>query len=272
MINLEYLAQAFNELLGKDKFIVYLFTNKAPRDTQGRSVVTLNVLRVPFGYTTAELDAESLNCTLTFDLSCDGNGVIRNQALGRIENMLLGRQVFNIAEADGETYTVNTFFEMQPPSTPRADGGIMQQIVVSGRALVQNEKCKTAVGNDVKVYVDGVQLLKISRAVTGQIGTDVNAKLSEDVTLPEIQGISRAHTKVLEFLYTGKAIEDTFLQSAEGVYFNVNEEHVYKCEYPTFTVSAPFKIVGVEVSDALGVYLQYKITVQVTGDATVEVI
>lgn len=271
MINLEDLTQAFNELLGKDKYIVYLFTNGAPYDTQGRNIVSLNVLRAPFGYTNEELDAESLSCTLTFDLPCDGDGTIRNQALAKIEDKLLGRQVFNIVQVNGETYVVNTFFEMQPPGQPRLDGGIMQQIIVSGRALVQNINCKALVGNDVKIFIDDVQLLKISSTATTQIGTDANVKLSEEVTLPEVHGISRASSKVMEFLYTGKAIENEFLQRAEGVPFAENDEHVYKAVYPTFTVSMPFKILNVDATLALGVYLQYKLTISVTGDATVEV-
>lgn len=269
MINLEELAFVFNELLGKDKYLVYLFTNAAPVDTQGRNVVSLNVLRVPFGYTNEELDVESLNCTLTFDLPCDQYGVVRDQALAKIEEKLLGRQVFNVVQPNGKTYTVNTFFEMQPPGPPRLDGGIMQQIVVSGRALVQNAECKALVGNDVKISINGVQLLKVSTAAATQVGTDSNVKLSEDVTLAETYGITRANTKSIEFLYTGKPIEDEFLKIAEGADFNLNQVYTCKTEYPTFTIEVPFKLLSVDVTLGLGVYVQYKLTIQQVADATI---
>lgn len=270
MINLEYLAYAFNEILGKDKYLVYLFTNAAPVDTQGRNVVSLNVLRVPFGYTNEELDAESLNCTLTFDLPCDQYGKVRDRALAKIEEKLLGRQVFNIRQPDGKTYTVNTFFEMQPPGPPRLDGGIMQQIVVSGRALVQNAECKALVGNDVKISINGTQLLKVSNSATTQVGTDSNVRLSENITLAETYGITRASTKTIEFLYIGKPIEDVFLQIAEGANFDLNEEYEYKAVYPTFELTMPFKLLSVDVTLGLGVYVQYKLTIQQIGDATIK--
>jgi hypothetical protein len=269
MINLEELAFVFNELLGKDKYLVYLFTNAAPVDTQGRNVVSLNVLRVPFGYTNEELDVESLNCTLTFDLPCDKYGVVRDQALAKIEEKLLGRQVFNVVQPNGKIYIINTFFEMQPPGPPRLDGGIMQQIVVSGRALVQNAECKALVGNDVKISINGERLLKVSAAAATQVGADSNVKLSEDVTLAETYGFTRASSKSLEFLYTGKAIEDTFLQIAEGINFDLNKEYIYKAEYPTFTIETPFKLLSVDVTLGLGVYVQYKLTVQQIADATI---
>ena len=270
MINLEYLAYAFNEILGKDKYLVYLFTNGAPLDTQGRYVVSLNVLRVPFGYTNEELDAESLQCTLTFDLPCDNYGAVRDKALALIEEKLLGRQKYEIAQPDGSVYVANMFFEMQPPGTPRLDGGLMQQILVSGRVLVQNSKCKALVGNDVKVSIDGVPLLKISNAATTQVGTDANVKLSENITLPETYAITRASAKTIELLYTGKEIEDEFLKIAEGADYDINKVYTYTAEYPSFTVSLPFKLLSVDVSLALGVYVQYKLSIQQTGSATVE--
>ena len=268
MINLEYLAYAFNEIIGKDKYLVYLFTNGAPLDTQGRHVVSLNVLRVPFGYTSEELDAESLQCTLTFDLPCDKYGAVRDKALAVIEERLLGRQVFNIEQPDGVVYVANTFFEMQPLGVPRLDGGLMQQIIVSGRVLVQNADCKALVGNDVKISINDELLLKITNSSTTQIGTDANVKLSENITLPEMYAITRASTKAMEFLYTGKDIENKFLQIAEGVDFDLNEEYTYKAEYPTFTITLPFKILSVDISLALGVYVQYKLAIQQIGKAT----
>ena len=269
MINLEYLAYAFNEILGKDKYLVYLFTNGAPIDTQERHVVSLNVLRVPFGYTSEELDAESLQCTLTFDLPCDKYGAVIDKTLAVIEEKLLGRQVYEIAQPDGKVYVANAFFEMQPPGAPRLDGGLMQQIIVSGRVLVQNKECKALVGNDVKISIDGELLLKVSNAATTQVGTDGNVRLSENITLPETYAITRASAKTIEFLYTGKKIEDDFLKIAEGADYDINKEYTYTAEYPSFTISLPFKLLSVDVSLGLGVYVQYKLSIQQTGSATI---
>ncbi|MBQ3221186.1 MAG: hypothetical protein IJB34_04425 [Clostridia bacterium] len=276
MIDLEELAYAFNAVLGTDDFLVYLNSNAYPDDIGARNVVTMTALRIPFGFTREELDAESLTVTLTFDLPCDVRGeraVVRGNALETIEKKLLGRQRFRVEQADGTTYIVNTFFEQQPPANPYADsGGITQQIVVSGKALAQNCACKALVGNDVLVSVsaDGknyTRLLKVTRVATAQTGTDANVPLSEETTLPCVRALSRTHTKALTFLYTGLAIENEFLKIAEGAPFDVNKVYYYKVEYPDFALIVPFLLLSVSSQDSAGVYLQYTLNVQTVEDA-----
>ncbi len=279
MMNLELFALAINETIGVKDFCVYLNSNVFPDDVGNRNVVTMTVLRVPYGFTTDELDAETLNVTLTFDLPCDVFGeqyVVRGTALNVIESKLLGRNTFVVAGVDGETsYVVNTFFEQQPPAPPYADSGrITQQIVVSGQALVQNSACKAMVGNDVTVSIatekDGAytQLLKTTRASTLQIGVDNNIPLSKNSTLPEATGVSRTHTKSLTLLYKGAEIENEFLMIAEGYPHDVNKIYYYKVEYGTaFALIVPFKLLGVTTQDSAGVYLQYTLNIQTVEDA-----
>ena len=273
MINLEDLTFAINELLGRDKFAVYLNSNAFPDGEEDRILVTMSALRVPFGFSADEFDAESLTVTLTFDLPCDAYGdqvVVRDGALERIRMTLLGRQNFQVPQANGETYIVNAFLEQQPPANPYVDNGrITQQIVLSGKMLVQNASCKAIVGNDVIVSIglsgkyEPTELLKISRASALNVGTDSNIPLSEDDTLAETYGISRSSSKTLTFLYTGKEIENHFLKIAEGVEHNVNAIYTYKVEYPTFTLQSKFKLISVSSQDSAGVYLQYTLTAQI---------
>ena len=278
MINLEDLTVAVNEVLGRDKFVVYLNSNAFPDDEEDRIVVTMSALRVPFGFSTEELDAESLTVTLTFDLPCDVYGeqlIIRDGALARIQSNLLGRKEFDVHQANGEDYVVNAFLEQQPPANPYADNGrITQQIVLSGKMLVQNATCLAIVGNDVRVSIgsatyEQTELLKVSRASALNVGTDSNIPLSEDSTLAETHGISRTCTKTLNFLYTGKEIEDHFLEIAEGASFDVNAIYTYKAAYRNFTVQSKFKIISVSSQDSAGVYLQYTLTAQIVDEATI---
>lgn len=273
MIRLEYLAMRINELLGTDKYCVYLNSNAFPEDIGERTVVTMNVMRVPFGFSTEEFDAESMTITLTFDLPCDAYGdelVIRDGALAHIQETLLGHKTFNVLVEDKEFYTVNMYLEQQIPGNPYVDSGrITQQIVLSGSALVQNTQCGAIVGNDVKVFIDDAELLKISRVSNIQIGADNNIPLSEGKTVPEMQAISRIAAKTLDFLYTGKEIEDEFLKIAEGVSYDINRIFKYKVQYPNFYIETPIKITGVSTQDAPSKFLQYTIAVQVVGDAEV---
>ena len=266
MIDLQYLATAINRIVGANDFAVFLNTNVAPGE-DGRTAVTLSATRVPFGFTTEEIDAESLNITLTFDLSAS-NVSARDKALFDIKNTLLGWRSFTVEQPEGDTYAVECFLEQQAPASPYVDsGGITQQIVVSGNVLITNVECGAVVGNNVGVYIDDVKLLKAQRGGGMQGAGENNLLLSDGGTLPQNQIVSRTHTTQLNCIYTGKAIENEFLKIAEGCAQDVNKIYTYRIEYPAFTISVPVKIQAVSVTDGAGVFLQYTLTLQTAGEA-----
>lgn len=265
MIDLQYFASAINKSIGTNEFVVYLNTNRRPEES-GKTVVSLSATRVPFGVKSSELDAESLAVTLTFDLSA--KVIPRDKALLIIKTNLLGWQSFSIKQPDGEKYQAETFFEQQPPSNPYLDnGGITQQIVVSGNALIRNVTCGATVGNNIKVSIDGTELLKLTRAAALQSVSDNNIPLSEESTLPVNQVVSRVHTTQLTCIYTGKEIEKEFIKRAEGCTQDANKIYTYTVEYPDFATSVPVKIQSATVSESVGVFLQYTLSLQTVEEA-----
>ena len=277
MIDLHCLATAINDILG-DKYVVWLNTNAEPDESETRTVVTMSAARIPFAYTTEELDAESLTLTLTFDLPVSSAGadlITRDIALNDIHNLLLGWRKIEVEQPSDnpnvpDRYAVTVRFEQQAPANPYTDvGHVKQQIVIGGTALAQNVNCKALVGNFVVVSINDTPLLKVSRVSNTQVGADNNLLLSEAKTLPEMHGISRISTKTLTFLYLGNDIEDEFLKIAEGVEHDVNKIYTYDVSYPNFTISQKFKIAGVSSQDSAGVYLQYTLNVQLVEPAYV---
>ena len=277
MIDLHCLATAINDILG-DKYVVWLNTNAEPEESETRTVVTMSAARIPFAYTTEELDAESLTLTLTFDLPVAAAGadlITRDIALNDIHNLLIGwRKIEVLQPSDNpnvpDRYAVTVRFEQQAPANPYTDTGhVKQQIVIGGTALAQNVNCKALVGNFVVVSINDTPLLKVSRVSNTQVGADNNLLLSEQKTLPEMHCISRISTKTLTFLYLGNDIEDEFLKIAEGVEHDVNKIYTYAVSYPNFTLSQKFKIAGVSSQDSAGVYLQYTLNVQLVEPAYV---
>ncbi len=274
MIDLNFLATALNTIIGTDKYLIYVYTNEFPDDLGARNPVTMSVTRVPFGFDSAEMDAESMTITLTFELPTSPYGddlVIRDIALEDIREKLLGRRRFKIVTPDGE-YIVNSAFEQQPPSNPYTDGGrVVQPIVVNGTALIQSVDCLAIVGNDVKISINGEQLLKTNRVTSGAIAIDSNTPISEDTTLVQSVGISRAHTKNISFMYMGKDIENKFIRIAEGEPFDVNEIYNYTAEYKgadnkDIMISLPVKLTGVTLQDSLGTFLQYTLNLTVVKE------
>lgn len=267
MIELEFLAKRINELIGTDKFCVYLNTDVFNEDIGDRNAVIMSVSRVPFGYTTEELDAESMIVTLVFDLpvSTDGEDLTtRDIALSIISDTLLGHQKFKIATPDG-SYWANCFFQQQAPTEPFTDDGrITQQITISGTVLIQSTSCQALVGNDIHVFIDDVELLKTSHSSALQYGTDSNLPLSQNETQPQLEVISSACTKTLNLIYTGKEIETNFLKMAEGSSEeDINTIHRYKVNYGDFlTIEVPIKILSVSIASEVGVYLKYALAIQ----------
>lgn len=276
MMHLQYLADKINEDLGRAKYCVWLNTNSFPTDDE-RPVVVMNVMRSPFSMVSDKLNVETLNITLTFDVPVGQAGDdlrIRDVALADIESVLLGWRTFEVKEpigmdTNGKTvdriYKVTTKFEQQPMSAPYADSGrITQQIVVSGSALVQEATCQAVLGNNIKITINGTELLRTTRAVGANIGSDNNLLLSEEKLVPEMMPISVVGTKTISFLYTGEEIEKTFLRIAEGIVEDPEAVYTYSVMYSeSFSISQQVKIVGVSAQDDMGVYLQYTLNLQV---------
>ena len=273
MIDLFYLSEKLTQMLGPKKYQVYVNTNEFPHDN-GKTAVSMVALRTPYGYTETEFDAENLQITLTFDLDASSIGQtesVRDIALFDIQTKLLGWRNFDVVTPN-KTYKVFALFEQQPSSNPYVDfGRITQQIVVSGTAQVQASDNKAIIGNEVAVFLDGTRLLKKSRSSVLSIGADNNIPLSEDLTIPEFEGISQTATKTLTCIYTGKDIEDELLKMAESGAIDINKIHTYKAVYRNFEVEKKVKIVSVSTQDSGGVYLQYTIALQVVNDDTEEV-
>lgn len=274
MIDLQYFANEINRVLGTKDFAVYLNTNKRPETTE-KTVVTLSAMRVPFGFTTEQLDAESVSVTLTFDLSVKSSK--RDIVLNIIKNKLLGWKSFyfsvpsekEAAEKEAtDNYVVETFFEQQPPSNPYLDnGGITQQIVVSGNALFKADSCGAIVGNNIVVKLDGNELLKVNRTVNMQTGTDNNVVLSSDSIVPEVNILSRSSTFQITCIYRGTEIDNKLLTIAEGVAYDENEPHIYEVEYRNgVSIKNKVKILSVSVSDSAVTFLQYSVNLQLIAN------
>ena len=274
MIDLNYLATAFNRIIGTDKYLVYVFTNAFPEPLGNRNAVTMNVTPVPFGFESDEFNAESMNITFTFDLPANAYGddlQTRDIALEDIRVNLLGRKKFTVVTPDEEEDVVNCAFEQQPPPNPYLDSGrVTQQIVISGTVLVQEKRCLAIIGNDIKISIDGVELLKTTHSASVNVGSDNNIPLSENTTLVETVNISRTHTKSVSFMYTGKAIEKEFIRIAEGESFDVNKVYNYSVTYigadgQDIVINTPVKILSVTLQAGLGIFLQYTLNLVVVS-------
>ena len=271
MIDLELLAERINEEIGFDRFIVFTNTDVYNMDIGNRDAVVMTVSRIPMGYTQEEFDAENMTITLTFDLPVDVYGSdkeTRDIALTIIAQKLLGRREWYIETGVNKGYNVTCFFELQPATAPFLDEGrVTQQITVSGSCLVQNADCNAIVGNSIKVTINGEEVLKVARSSCTQYGADNNIPLSEDKVQVELQNISKACTKTMTFIYTGKEIEKTFLKIAEGAEVdghNVNTIYTYTVDYGIGLKleNIHFKLLSVTVLDEPGVYLKYTLSVQ----------
>lgn len=271
MIDLQELVFAFNEYLGRDQFVLSLNTNGVPDEDEKRIVGTMVAGRVPYGFSTEEIDAESLNITFTFDLPCgtDAEDLLRDKILYLLSEKLLSWQKLTIQQLNGTTYYLNTFFEMQPPSAPYVDNGrFTQQIVISGNALLQNANCGAIVGNNEKVYINGVQVLKIEKTSNVQFTGDNNIPLSEDKYIPEIENVASVSTMRLSCLYMGTEIDNEFYMIGEGQTTDPNKVYTIKIEKQNMlglstVIEKTAKLTSVTNMSSSGVFLRYEVSFQI---------
>ena len=276
MIQLEELAFAFNEHIGRGKFNIYLNTNGVPQ-SDSRILGTLNVGRIPYGFTSDEINAENLTLTFTFDIPCGSAEAdrTRDNAAAILAKKLLGWQRLTVTAPNGETYRINSFLELQPMGAPYVDcGEIKQQFVYSGTALAQNTTCGAIVGNEEAVYIDGSQVLKLSKTVSTQIAGDNKIPLSEEKYTADVESIGVATTLTISCLYIGSEIDELLYRAGEGVILNPNK--IYTIETVRNTLAGAIKVVqngkltGVTSKNASGVFLQYEATFQIVGEPYVD--
>lgn len=293
MKDITYLATAINKILNDNEldvsFMVYLNTNVIPNYDDSYIAVTMAARRDFMGMPSEELDVETLTVSLTFNLPADIYGEDlskRDKALDIIHDNLLGEKSFFINtddDNDNVVYKATSLLAQEQPSDPFIDAGrTTQLIVLTGTIYVANASCKAMVGNEVDVYIgrgDGTsptanmkyeKLLHTNRALSYQTTNETFLALDNTYARASVINTSAAATKSLSFIYTGKEIEDEFLQIAEGVLqgldkrvYGIKQIYTYKCVYPTFTIICPFTIASVTFQDANGVLMQYTLNVHV---------
>lgn len=277
MIDLNELLYALNEYLGRDKFALYLGTNGAPDKNETRVVGTVNIGRVPYAFSTDQIDAESLNITFTFDLPCgtDADDLRRDLAVATIGERLLAWRKIKLQYVDGSVYHLNTFFEMLPMGNPYVDNGhITQQLVVSGKALLQNAKCGAWLGNNERVLMwrlddnNPTPLLVLDKASSTTASHDSQMNLSGGGLVPQMQAIAYTNTVKLTCLYMGTDLDARLWQIGEGYWNDPNELYGIRTEKVDADGNSAFigekvcKLMSVSNVTSAGVFSRFEVTLQ----------
>ena len=271
MIDLQELVFALNEYIGRDKFALYFGTNGAPNADDNRIVATANIGQIPYAFSDAEIDATSLNITLTFDLPC---GTVeddskRDNAVYTLTEKLLTWKRILIQYPSGKKYVMNTFFEMLPLGQPYVDcGRITQQLVVAGKALLQNMECGAVISNNEEVYIDGNKVLVVDKASSMNITHEPNMKLSENSYVPDLEAVAYSNTVGMTCLYMGTETDREFWAIGEGALSNPNKTYTIITKLKdtsgniTFSHTKTAKLLSVKNMSSAGVFVRYEVTFQ----------
>ena len=272
MMDLRELVFALNEYLGRDKFSLFLGTNGAPSEDDDRIVCTANIGVVPYGYTTDEIDATSLNITFTFDLPCGTveDDFKRDEAILLLTDKLLNWKQIYLQDVGGESYFLNTFFEMLPMGQPYVDDGrITQQLVVSGKALLQHLDCNAIVGNNEELYIDDERVLVVDKSSSMQVTHEPSMKLSQDSYVPDMVAMAYAQTLSVTCLYRGTAIDKAMWAVGEGVLADPNKVYIVKSvlkavggALEVFNSEKRMKLISVTNSTSVGTFIRYQAVFQ----------
>lgn len=273
MIDLQELVFALNEYIGRDKFALFLGTNGAPNADDNRIVATANIGQIPYAFSDAEIDATSLNITLTFDLPCgtvEDDSKRDNAVYTLTEKLLTWKRI--LIQYPGENskkYVLNTFFEMLPLGQPYVDcGRITQQLVIAGKALLQNMECGAIISNNEEVYIDGNKVLVIDKSSAMNITHETNMKLSENSYVPDMEAVAYSNTVGMTCLYMGTQTDQEFWAIGEGALSNPNKSYTIITKLKdtsgsiVFTHTKAAKLLSVKNMSSAGVFVRYEVTFQ----------
>lgn len=274
MIDMQELVYALNEHIGRDMFALYLGTNGAPNDELGLIVGTVNIGQVPYAFSTAEIDATSLNITFTFDLPCGTHqdDIKRDKALYRLADKLLSWKKIGIQYPNGTKYVLNTFFEMLPMGQPYVDSGkITQQLTIAGKALLQNALCGAIIGNNETITIDGSPVLFIDKVSSFAVTHDADIDLSNNSYIPSVTAIACSCTLKMTCLFMGNTIDAEMWQIGEGVMSNPDKEYTVESKLTNadgFVIgrwTKKMKVISVSNVSSAGVFNRYELTMQYTN-------
>lgn len=270
MIDLHYIAEQYNKMLGTNDYIVYLDTNLTPHeDDTDRTLCVMTASRNPQALGGA-IDSETLTLSFAFDIVISKKEQAAKRKAGITQ--ILGWQSFQVHTPEGETYDVDSWLDLIAPDPARVDEGQLKQILsVGGTALVANHETGAIVSNRIKTYVDGEELTVMNYSAALTKGTDELINLSDDSFQIEPCEISQTNTADITALYTGSEIDKFFRNLIE----NGSSEHINKVykiarSYPDgVTALKSMKLIEASNTGQAGAYFYYHLSFRNVSDGSV---
>lgn len=268
LIELKYVARALNELVGPE-FVVIVNGSTKP-EMAGRTEILLQATRIPFAVT--GIGSETLDISLEIWAPAQ-NPQQRDGMLAALNN-LIGHKGGEI-ETPEETYTFASFLEFgKPIDVQQVDMGATRKhlLSITGTMLVSNIETGAVISNAVltqlfigdptdEATVRGfIPTLNVSTAVNYASETVPTGNNNTADTLHNLQGCNISLTSLI----LKRPIDDAVLRivqlSQEG--YGLNSVMYVRRIYPSFEVTKKYRLLGGEIAEQAGAYLQYKLSLQ----------
>jgi len=269
MINLQYVAEAFNKLLGTNDYIVYLDTNFTPQENDtSRTLCVMTASRNPQALGGA-IDSETLTLSFAFDIRITDREEAAKRKAGIAS--ILGWRSFQITTPEDEVYDINSWVDLSPAEPARVDEGEFMQILpANGTALVSNHSVGATVSNRIRTYINDEEVTVMSYTSALVKGTDELVDLSDDDYQIEPQEISRTNTADITILYTGSEIDNYFRTLIESGTDSAGNEQMNKTyevarSYPDTTITNTMALTEATTIAQAGAYMYYKLTFRKVG-------
>lgn len=272
MIELQNLAKSFETLLGSNDFHVYWDAMTEPERDSKITPCTLQASRVPFALN--NLDAETLNIKLTFDLLLiptterDRKAkIIREKLLGWVKLDVIQLETEMDGDTYEKTYTCDAFFSQMPPlADPRPDTGIIiQQVTMQGTMLVSSNTSGMLTANRVDTYIDDFKMNVLGYGATVGKGAENVLNLSAGATRAEMLSLTNSNVFAFTLLFANSLKDKEFISILEGGEEKDGINTTYKVQrtYPDGTTYTNVcKLVDGTLNHQAGAFLYYTLTFQ----------
>lgn len=268
LIELKHVARAINELVGPD-FVVIVNGSTKP-EAAGRTEILLQATRIPFAVT--GIGSETLDISL--EIWAPAQNPQQRDAMLAALNQLIGHKSGEI-ETPEATYTFASFLEFgKPIDVQQVDIQATRKhlLSITGTMLVSDTVTGAVISNAVltqlflgdpedEATVRGViPALAVTTTVSYASETVPTGNNNTADTLHSLQGCNIS----LSALVLNRPLDNAILRIIQLTQsgYGLNSVIYVRRIYPTFETIKKCRLIGGEITEQAGAYLQYKLSLQ----------
>lgn len=266
LIELKYVARALNELVGADFRVIVNGSTSISQDS--KTEILMQATRIPFAVT--GIGSETLNISLEVWAPAQ-NPKVRDKTLSML-NKLIGHKSGSI-ETTEANYTYASFLEFgRPIDVQQVDINASRRhlLNITGTMLISNVETGAVVSNSIftQLYIGNPDDENTVRGFIPTLAVDTSINFSSETSptgnnnTADTYNIVRNCNISVSALVLNRPLDNVIIKIIYLIQnnFGINDEIYVRRIFPTFEVIKKCRLIGGELIEQAGAYMQYKLS------------